>query len=180
MGPDLTHELLAAGIVLGTGDGKVLFKRLFGTRARQEDFDKKTWDEFWCKFPDALAQIEAAATARPIKDVYDCLMGVEEKYGPLGRRHEKKVVFKFISDNPGYDLGKLAVAFRDAGYKRLPQEIFDDYVSCQDPTEQMRTMSPQTKQRVLARVKTQKDHNPVNDALRNYELLLAIKEECGR
>jgi len=173
-GPALQYGILMIGVCVGLGNGTVLEKAAFcwKIKAERENFDATTWDEFWCKHVDVLERIYANATDNPLGEFVAFMQRLEAKHGPFGRKHKKKVNFRFCGDNLPYDLGHISIAMAKAGHRFHVQEMFDDYVSACDPTERLRLMTPARRASITRECKAPHDHWAVNDATRNYELMV--------
>ena len=87
------------------------------------------------------------------------------------------VNFKYVSNNPGYDLSKINVEFSKRGYEYPLQEMFLDYVSVSDPTEQIRQMCAAQRQDIFETVTAVHDHWPLNDATAIYQAMCGIERE---
>ena len=107
-GKQFHHGIMAIGACLGDAEGTILEQKAFCSKVPPKDeFEKRTWDEFWSKHPDVLARIDAAAVPDALSEFQIWLFGIEKKYGPFGRKHRDKVKFRLVSDNPAYDIGHI-------------------------------------------------------------------------
>lgn len=177
VGADFHYGVLAVGAVLGTTDGKVLEEGVFcDTVPPPEKFEPACWDRFWSQHPAALARINENATEKHIEKFHTWLLDLEKKYGPFGRKHAEAggAKLKLVSDNPGYEWGFLSREFEKLKKPKWIAEMFDDYVPTEDPSQQMRGLTPEQKATVRAAEKTPHDHWPLNDAKRTYEQMCAI------
>jgi len=174
--------ILAIGVCFGSADGTVIEQRAFCAKVPvPEDFDEDCWNEFWSKHTDVLDRIDAAATPTPFEDFYAFLLELESKYGPFGRKYTDKVRFKYLSDNPGYDIGHLSVLAYQHNKRLHLQEMFTDYVNVADPTEQIRGLPAVEQARVKKACEhVPHDHWPVNDATKIFHMQCAVDEAIRR
>ena len=177
VGADFHYGVLAVGAVFGTTDGTVLAQADFcSTVPPPEQFEPDCWQRFWSQHPAILERINANATEDHIGKFHTWLLDLEKRYGPFGRKHAEAggAKLKLVSDNPGYEWGMLSHEFFKLGKRKWIGEMFDDYVPTEDPTQQMRGLTPAQKAVVRAAEETPHDHWPVNDAKRTYEQMCAI------
>jgi len=202
-GKQFYHGVGAIGACFGDAGGNIIEQKAFCSKVPpKDDFEKRTWDEFWSKHPDVLARIDAAAVPNALGAFKEWVLDIEKKHGPFGRKHRGNVKLKLISDNPAYDIGninlelfktevadlllaievdeKLDLDFLHRQMKTLGQgcalaELFDDYVATDDPSEQIRHMTPLQKQLVAEHVTAPHDHWPVNDATQIYQQRVGVK-----
>jgi len=105
-------RVLMIGLCFGRVDGTVLLQRAFCWPVpKPAEFDRKTWEEFWLKYPNVIARIdeEAKKTQTPLADFLECLMDLEKKYGPFGK-DAPSTIMRYVSDNPGGDIGSINTA----------------------------------------------------------------------
>lgn len=175
-GPQMDRSLLAIGSTFGKKNGEILHRRAFCRVPVIEDFDPETWEQFWHQFPDVLERIKKEAIDNHVAEFRVWVLSLEKIYGPFGRKHNDKVKFKLLSDNPSYDYLRVANGFRDLNPKNKPMaEMFSDYVKTEDPTEQMKGMTLAQQAEVMKQVKTTTTHWPVDDATKVFEMWCAIK-----
>jgi len=169
------HErgILAIGMVLGTGDGRVLATRAFCGRASPFGIDERTWKEFWIKYQHVLERIASEAVDDHIGAMYNWLVSLEKLFGPFGRSNKHNVDLHIVSDNPAYDIGRINLELYKRGYRTSLAEMFKDYVPTDDPTEQIRGLTADRRAQVKTWIKTPHTHWPVDDAMRTYE------QRCG-
>jgi len=181
IGPDFKYGILAIGICFGKSDGTIIEQRAFCDKVPTKDrFDQRTWNEFWSKFPEILSRIDKEAISDHIKVFNDYLIELEKKYGPFGRKNKDKVVFKLLSDNPGYDMGMINLEFYKSHFlSKSIAEMFNDYVSTDDPTQIMRGMNKEQRKEVEKYITAPHDHWPVNDATQIYQMRCGIKSVMG-
>lgn len=172
--PDYSVPIAAVGLVVGDEKGNVLDRRAFCHKYNEAQMDSET-KKFWDQFPYVLERIRAEAVADPMAELHTYLVNLEKKYGPFGRKHKDRVEFKWLCDNPGFDISRINSEFKDRGWRPLA-EMFDDYVSTDDPSEQMRGLTPMQKNRVDSYVKTPHTHWPVDDAEETYEQYIGIEK----
>ncbi len=174
-GPQLDKNcMLMIGICFGTADGKIILTYPFCWMIESVEFDPITMAEFWSKHPAILEDIKREGKYSPMADFIECLKELEHNYGPFGREFEKEVVLRFISDEGGYDFGHISIEMFKHGVKRHLQEFFSDFVPSVNPTERLKTLSATDKATVMAQVTAPHDHWAVNDATRNYQMMVAI------
>lgn len=181
-GPELNRELLAIGAVFGKKDGTIIKQAAFCSRVPSPlEFNQLTWSEFWVKHQSILMRIDSAATDNPIQEFNNWVLDLEKQYGPFGRKHKQKVRFNLITDNPGCDIGRINVALMLKVDPKHPglAEMFDDYVSTDDPTEQIKGMHPQQVRDANQFVTAPHDHWPVNDATETFQLWCGVKRVLG-
>ena len=162
-GPELNRDLLAIGVTFGSKDGTIIKQAAFCSRVpKPEEFHPRTWSEFWVKHQPILERINAAATDNPIQEFNDWVRDLEKQYGPFGRKHKQKVRFNLITDNPGCDIGRINVALMLKVDPKHPglAEMFDDYASTEDPTEQVKGMTPDQVREANRLVTAPHDHWP--------------------
>lgn len=176
IGAGFEYGVLAIGVCFGKSDGTIIEQRAFCDKVpAREMFEERTWNEFWCKFPEILAKINENAIPNHIVAFRDYLVELEKKYGPFGRKHKDKVVFKLLSDNPAYDIGLINLEFYKNKIKFPMAEMFDDYVSTNDPSQQIRMMTSGQKKKVEKYITVSHDHWPVNDATGIFQTQCGIK-----
>jgi hypothetical protein len=131
-GKHFHHGILAIGACFGDSDGNILEQRAFCSKVPPKDeFEKRTWDEFWSKYPEVLSRIDAAAVPDAIGAFKTWVLELEKKHGPFGRKHKDKVKFKLVSDNPAYDIGMINLELFKTEIAAVVREILeDDFVGC--------------------------------------------------
>ena len=174
-GPHFHHGIMAIGVCFGHANGKVLEQQVFCWAVPpEEEFDPDTWT-WWQQFPDVLARIDRERISHPLDEFQQFMVDLERKYGPFGRKHNDTTRFELVSDNPAYDIGHINLQLHLAGFVYPLAEMFDDYVSTSDPTEQITLASPALRKKLQDAMKTPHTHWPVDDATRDYELQCAIE-----
>lgn len=180
-GKHFRHGILAIGSTFGSMDGTIIEQRAFCSHVPpKEEFEPDCWDNFWSKHTPVLERIESEAVDEPILEFYLWLGSLEQRFGPFGRKHKDKVRFVLISDNPGYDIGMINLEFFKRGIELPIAEMFDDYVSTDDPTEQMIGLSMEQKIEVSKSVTAPHDHWPVNDATEAFQMRCGIQKVLGK
>jgi len=174
-GPEFSRGILAIGACFGTADGTILLQRAFCAKVPPvEAFEQRCWSEFWTKFPAVLARIDAESVDDPIGDFRAWALALQSKYGPFGRRFKTTTEFRWVSDNPAYDVGMINLEFFKRGFTHSLAEMFDDYVPTDDPSERVRMLNAALKARVAARCTAPHDHWPVNDATQIFQQRCAL------
>lgn len=177
-GPQLGRPILAIGAVFGTID-RVLVKRSFcGAVPPPGEFDPDTW-KFWSQFPDILKRINDQAEDKHEMHFWHWLHGLEIIYGPFGRGPKAEAKLRLVSDNPGYDLAKIAVRFYAlmGDNAKLMSEMFT-YAPTSDPTEQQELATPEQLELIKSFITAPHSHEPCDDALgiyQNYQGVQAAK-----
>lgn len=138
------------------------------------EFEPTCLNEFWSLNRPILARIEAEAVDDPFADLVAWLRQLESAHGPFGRRHKATCHFKFASDNPAYDLGFINLELARRGIELPLQEMFSDYVPCDDPTQVLFGMTAAERATVAASVTAPHDHWPVNDATKTFQQMCAV------
>ncbi len=175
-GKQFKWSTFAVGVCFGTLNGTMLKKEIFACPITPEvDFEPRCWHTFWIKYPEVLAEIAKYTTTNHLRKLHDWLVNLEREYGPFGRKHEDTVKFRWCSDNPQYDGGALSREFGALGYDTLLSEMFDDYVSTDDPTEQEAALTKKQQALVESLLTSPHDHNPHNDAAQIFQRLCAVK-----
>ena len=175
-GPSFRYGVWAIGACFGTDDGTIL-ETVIGSKAAMDerDYDPKTWDEFWSKLPDIRNRINSFAVDNHMRLFHQWLEALETRYGPFGRKHTSKVKLSLASDNPGYDFGHLMVEFRKHGYEHGVAEMFDDYVSTDDPSEQENGLMPDERKEAVKMITAGHTHDPLDDAIVIFQHLCGIR-----
>lgn len=175
---ELGKGVIAAAIVLTNGEGQVLEQACFSTSFVDADFDEST-GRFWSDHPDILVRISENSKTSPLvwRDVIAFVHSLETKYGPFGRKFAKEREFRWICDNPAYDIGQINLMMHLEDKTAPPlAEIFTEYVPTSDPTEQYQTLLDDEKEFVDSQLKTPHSHYPTEDALRDIEMYVAIQK----
>ena len=178
-GPRPEFPIIAIGVVIGDEKGNVIAKRKFCNAVPRDQFEKKCWDEFWSKNIASLEIIEKATAESStysgmIHDFHQFLFGFQLRHGPFGRKHQNTVKFRFVSDNPAYDIGSINLEFYKCGINCSLATMFDDYVPTDDPSEQVACLTPSQSAFVNSFVKTKHTHDPEDDAAEIYELWCGV------
>lgn len=180
---ELGRGIFAVGIVLAKSDGTIVDDVCFSNAVdvESDQFDDSTRG-FWRQFPGALGRINANARHRPLvwSNVWQHLVLMNDAHGPFGRQHEAVRKFRWICDNPAYDIGQVNLMFYQTGRNYSLAEMFGDYVPTSDPTEQYETLLDAEKAWVDAQMRTEHSHFPVDDAQRDIEMMVAIREVLER
>lgn len=184
---DLFEEpLLAAGVVVGDGNGKVLSKETFCCKVPpREQFNQRTWTEFFMRKPTAengMFDGQALLTRIHNEAKYDdseALVGavykhIIDKVAELGEGRQ----LVLLSDNPVFDLGKFDAMLLKYGISKAPlrHSFAGGYVKVYDPSEQMHGLLEHEKPLVKNLITASHSHWPSDDALHIYQQQLAIFE----
>jgi hypothetical protein len=178
-GPQLGREILEIGAVLAKKDGTILAQRSFcGKVPPPGDFDPDTWN-WWLDHPESLARIDAEAEPDHERAFFAWLRALDEVYGPF----KKENSLRLVSDNPGYDLAKIAVrAFHYEGYgAKLVAEMFG-YKPTSDPTEQEAFLNDEQRKYVESHITSPHSHKASDDALnilQRYIGIINLKRKLG-
>lgn len=173
-GPQLGRQIMAIGVVFGMPDGTVIQKRSFcGNVPPSDEFDPDTW-KFWSQFPDILARIQAQAVPDHERAFNNWLEALNIIYGPFGRNGKPKL--RLLSDNPGYDLAKIAVRLRDlyGPDAKLVAEMFG-YMPTSDPSEQEELATDEQRTLINSYKKSEHNHEPSDDALFIFQNYLGVQ-----
>jgi len=176
IGKEAERGILAVGLCFGKDDGTIIEKRAFCSKVPPpEKFEKHCWEQFWSKFPEQLARIDACAVDDHIGKFHAFLLELEQKYGPFGRKHNREVELRLVSDNPGFDISRINFEFYRRGFPVALAEMFSDYVPTDDPTEQERGLTQRQAALVQSFITAPHDHFPSNDAAQIYQRMCAVK-----
>ena len=188
---DLFDEpLLAAGVVVGDGNGVVFSKTTFcRTVPPPEQFNQRTWTEFFMQTPtEKNGMFDGQALLRHINDeaqfadsealvrgVYQHILDSVAQFGD-GRE------LVLLSDNPLFDLGKFDAMLLKYGISKAPlrHSFKGGYVKVFDPSEQLHGMLDIEKPMVKALITAEHSHWPSEDALHIYQQQLAIWAVIGQ
>lgn len=169
--------IIAVGLVLTNGAGVVLAEKCFSTAGATWLFDWRTM-QFWAQHPAILERIDENSRESPLTaaNLHEWLMEINKTYGPFGRQHAGKRKFRWICDNPAYDIGQVNLLLSSAFPNSKPlAEYFDDYVPTSDPTEQYEGLLAAEKRIVDEQLITPHSHYPTEDAKRDIEMYVAIQ-----
>lgn len=173
-GPQLGRSIMAIGAVFGMPDGTVIQKRSFcGAVPAPDQFDPKTW-EFWSQFPDILARIQQQSEPDHERNFYHWLEALNIIYGPFGQNGKPKL--RLLSDNPGYDLAKIAVrfyAFFGPDTKTVA-EMFG-YMPTSDPSEQQELATEEQLKVIKSYMTSPHNHEPSDDALHIFQNYIGVQ-----
>lgn len=175
---ELGTGVIAVAFVFTDENGVVLEKACFSKSFNDSDFDEST-GRFWSNHQDVLVRISENAKTSPLvwRDVIEFVHSLETKYGPFGRKFANEREFRWICDNPAYDIGQINLMMHLEDKKNPPlAEMFTEYVPTSDPTEQYRTLLDDEKEFVDSQLKSPHSHYPTEDALRDIEMYVAIQK----
>ena len=174
--------IIAVGLVLTNGAGVVLEEKCFSTAGATWLFDWRTM-LFWADHPAILERIDENSRDSPLtaEALDQWLRDINVKYGPFGRQHSRKRQFRWICDNPAYDIGQVNLLLSRTFPESKPlAEYFDDYVPTSDPTEQYEGLLKAEKDIVDEQLVTPHSHYPTEDAKRDIEMYVAIRSVLAR
>jgi len=175
-GPAFRYGVWSIGACFGTDDGTILETFISSkTAVDEKDYDPETWTEFWSKLPVIRERVNSFAVEDHIREFHVWLEALETRYGPFGRKHTSKVKLSLASDNPGYDFGHLMVEFHKHGYERGVAEMFSDYVSTDDPSEQENGLIPDEREEAKKFITAGHTHDPLDDAIAIFQHLCGIR-----
>ena len=174
---ELGKGVFSVGLVLAESDGTIVVAKRF---SRPVDIDGPEFDEstrqFWKQHPDILARLNADTSKLVWCDVAAHLRGLNETYGPFNYDN-----FRWICDNPAFDVAQLSLElFLDKEVDVPLSEMFSGYVATSDPTEQYKGLLKMEQAFVDSQLKTPHSHDPVEDATRDIEMMVAIYEVYKR
>jgi hypothetical protein len=180
-GKAFKYGVWAVGACFGTDDGQVLEVAQYACHKEDVvDYDPETWSDFWVKFPEIRRKINSFAVKDPIGEFHNWLVQLQEKYGPFGRKYNKRAKLTLASDNPAYDFGHLMVEFAKKGFERGIAEMFDDYVSTEDPSEQDNALLPDERVEVQASLAVPHSHEPIDDAMMIFQQLVGVRKVLAK
>lgn len=180
-GKAFDYGVWAVGACFGTDDGQVLEVAQYARHMKDEvDYDPETWSDFWIKFPEIRRKINSLAVTDPIGEFHGWLVQLQDKYGPFGRKFNKRAKLTLASDNPAYDFGHLMVEFSKKGFTRGIAEMFTDYVSTEDPSEQESALLPDERVEVQASLTAPHSHEPIDDAMMIFQQLVGVRKVLAK
>ncbi len=196
IGKKFKYPIIAIGAVFGDNEGNIIRSAIFCSKVPEammqalkkgeplkddapelqgDTFEMECFNDFWLNHKAILERIDAAADGDCVEKFREWLLTLERDFGKFGRKFKKTVDFKLVSDNPGYDISKINCEFYRRGFELPLQEMFSDYVSVSDPSEQIRHMHPAQRIDLLEYVTALHDHWPLNDATRIYQIMCGIE-----
>lgn len=196
IGKNFKYPIIAIGAVFGDDEGNIIRTGIFCSKVpdammqavakgeklkddapelQGDTFEQACFNDFWLNHKEILVKINDAADGDCVTKFRDWLLKLEQDFGKFGRKFKKTVDFKLVSNNPGYDISKINCEFFRRGFEFPVQEMFSDYVSVSDPSQQIQHIETAQRVDLLEYVTAQHDHWPLNDATQIYQIMCGIE-----